>query len=218
MCIISMLLPLAYAAQNVRSKTVVIPLPTEPFRAEGTYVGATPDGFQLLTDMNQTWMISVLPPTKVELTGTATPDYLHPGQQVRFSGEVEKGGEVKEKVNKLTIISPSPDSPPGVFPPIVSGQITGVSGNKVTLRSGKVTVKIELGEEAKIDVKFSDGSLARQGDKVSVRGEIIAGRPGFGFASDVKIAAASPFTSGKTKPSKPAAKKDASATKNGSSG
>ncbi len=51
-----------------------------------------------------TWTVSTLRGTKFHVEGEATPDYLRSGLLVQLSAKVE-GGEIKEPIHKLTIIS-----------------------------------------------------------------------------------------------------------------
>jgi RNase P/RNase MRP subunit p29 len=228
----------------------------EAFDAAGTIEGLLPNGIQINSNANQRWVIMIPRQAKIEVTGTATADFLRPGLYVRFTAEVDKHGTVKEKVAQLSIFTPSRETPPGLFspeaggagvggggfegfgpgpgggvgkPPVgigkplgkipgkaapaatakaytVAGQVTAARNNKLTVNAGTASVKFEVTDDATIDVKMADYSLARKGDKVSVQGRMMKGRPGMGEATSVKIELVSPLSGGKAKPSKPAPK------------
>jgi hypothetical protein len=216
--------------------------PTEDFEAVGTLEGIAPGMIRMTTNANQNWTIKLQPPqTKVELSGTAGPEFLKSGMCVKFTGEVDKQGNVKEKVAQLTVFTPSKDSSlglsqagagasddhfgagaapaaggkpaakasagiePGSY--AIAAQINNIHGGKVIANAGNAIVKFELASDAKVDVKIADVSLARKGDKISVKGKMVVGLVGMGQASDVKIEAAESLSGAKTKPAKPPATK-----------
>jgi len=241
--------------QVPRGKSAPQPV-METFEAGGTIEGLMPNGIQINSNANQRWVIMIPRQAKVEVTGTATADFLRPGLYVRFTAEVDKHGTVKEKVAQLSIFTPSRETPPGLFspeaggagigggafdgfgagpgggvgkPPIgigkapgkipgkavpvetaktytVAGQITSARNNKLTVNAATAAIKFEVTDDAAIDVKVADYSLARKGDKVSVQGRMVKGRLGMGEAISVKIELASPLSGGKTKAVKPAPK------------
>jgi len=246
--------------QGPRGKSAPQPV-MEAFDAAGTIEGLLPNGMQINSNANQRWAIVIPRQAKIELTGTATADFLRPGLYVRFTAEVDKHGTAKEKVAQLSIFTPSRETPPGLFspeaggaaaggafdgfgpgvgkppvgigkPPVgigkapgktsgkaapvetakaytVAGQITAARNNKLTVNAGTASIKFEVTDDAAIDVKVADYSLARKGDKVSVQGKMMKGRPGMGEAASVKIELASPLSGGKAKPVKPAPKHEA---------
>ena len=55
-----------------------------------------------------TWVVNVPANSTISVTGTAEPDYLHPGLYVKFSGELDKKGTVLAKeIDQLEIYTPS---------------------------------------------------------------------------------------------------------------
>ena len=58
---------------------------------------------------------------KVEVTGSATADYLQTGQIVELKAEIDDHGAIKEKVGELTIVSLSSEKH-GLFPPESEGK------------------------------------------------------------------------------------------------
>jgi hypothetical protein len=88
----------------------------EPFAAEGTVQAVTRGRIQMSTDSAQNWTLMVDPKAVVHVTGAAEPDFLRNGLSVRFTAELDKGGVANEKIQQLTIFTPSPENPPGVWP------------------------------------------------------------------------------------------------------
>jgi len=101
--------------RNVPAANAVRP-ELEPFTAEGTIQAVARGRIQMSTDSAQNWMLMVDPKAVVHVTGAAEPDFLRNGLSVRFTAELDKGGVAKEKIQQLTIFTPSPENPPGVWP------------------------------------------------------------------------------------------------------
>ena len=108
--------------------------------------------------------------------------------------------------------------PAGVYS--VAGQITGVQKGTLTVAVGGAALKIEVADDAKIDVRVADYRFARQGDKISVKGKMLPGKPGLGQAAGghVKIEAAEPFSGAKAEPGKPAPRHEPRQPKKGTRG
>ena len=207
-----------------------LPQPTENFEAEGVIEQIMPGRIQMTTNANQKWMIWLTPQSRVELSGTATAELLRPGMCVRLHAAIDKQGNVTEKVEQLTIFTPDRRTTFGLWSEAgkeqfgkggeaklyeVVGRIAAAQQGKLAIVAGSATLKIELAEQAKIDVNLSDLSLARPGDKITVRGKMFPGQPGMGQATEVRVVAAAVLGGAKTKPTKPEpkSKKPATATK-----
>lgn len=89
---------------------------TEPFEADGTVQAIGPGRIQMLTTSNQNWMIFVAPDAVIHVTGTALPDFVRPGMFIRFDAELDKKGNASEKLKELTLFTPSPRDPVGMWP------------------------------------------------------------------------------------------------------
>lgn len=89
----------------------------QKIKTSGTLVSATANQIQLSTSTNETKYVMVGPNTTVSITGTAEPEYLKSGVCVEFVAEVAKGGAVKEKIDHLTIVTPTTDRAVGLYPP-----------------------------------------------------------------------------------------------------
>ena len=63
----------------------------------------------------QHWLLVIYPGTKIMVNGRANPDYLRTGLYVDFKAQYD-GKTVQDKVSELTVVSYSPDRPPGLYP------------------------------------------------------------------------------------------------------
>ncbi len=89
----------------------------EPLNLNGTVVAAQSGMIQVTGAAGEVWYVKTDPQrTKIQVTGTAEPEFLQPGLCVRFTGVITKRGQCQDPVNELTICTPSKDSPLGVYP------------------------------------------------------------------------------------------------------
>ncbi len=204
----------------------------EPFAADGTVQAVGPGRIQMLTNSNQNWMIFIDPKATVHVMGTAKADFLRVGMFIRFSVALDKRGKAQGKVGDLMIFTPTPQNfvgawpeaagagPPdpagdggeaGDRPPVqssnytIAGQIRGSRRGKITVNYGQGMVDIELDENPSIKVDFADYTVARQGNKISVkRGKMYPGRPGMAQATELTIMLSDPLTLNPPKPKRPA--------------
>jgi hypothetical protein len=88
----------------------------QDFKGEGTVEGVLGSRIQMKTKANETVVVQIFPQSQVRLTGTTTVDFLRPGLCVEFTAEVAKNLVVKDKISQLTLISPTPDAPLGLYP------------------------------------------------------------------------------------------------------
>jgi hypothetical protein len=187
----------------------------------GTIEGIAPGRIQVLADSNQMVMIALSPKTKIQVTGEAGAEFLRPGMYVQLKAEVDKRGVVADKIDGLTIITPSPQKLPGIFhqpgaeattpdgfpagkagaggTSTVRGKIASLKKNKMQIQVDRGTVICELGDNPKITLDLADYSMARQGDKITVQGLRMAGASGPLQAMQVKIELAGPLGEKKKK-------------------
>jgi hypothetical protein len=193
----------------------------EPLNLSGTVVAAQAGMIQVASATGETWYLRTDPQrTKIQVTGTAEPEFLQPGLFVRFTGVLTKRGQCQDPVGELTICTPSKDSPVGVYPEsgmgpaeeksakkparpaagassVVVGQIRSVKLGKLVVAAGGTSVKADLADGAKIAVDSADVSLARKGDKIEATGVAFrrpqAGQPGAALVQSVKITLAEPL-------------------------
>ncbi|MBC7855582.1 MAG: hypothetical protein IAF94_19300 [Pirellulaceae bacterium] len=86
----------------------------------------------------------------------------------------------------------------------VAGAISKVGrAGDLTVSAGGAQVKFNLAEDCKISVEVNDLSFVSIGDKITVDGWFLKGRPGEGAANKIEVTAANPLTDGsKKKPTK----------------
>lgn len=66
-------------------------------------------------------MVGMNSQTEIHVTGTAEPGYLAPKMFVEFVADLSATGESKDKIDKLSICSPSSDRPAGLSEPLPQG-------------------------------------------------------------------------------------------------
>lgn len=88
----------------------------------GTIEAIAMGRIQIITDSNEKWMIALTPKTKVQVTGEANADFLRPGMFVQLKADVDKRGVAADKIDELTIVTPSQEKTPGIFssPPVMA--------------------------------------------------------------------------------------------------
>jgi hypothetical protein len=87
-----------------------------PFQLAGTIETFAANRVQIAdptTGMRR--IVTLNPQTIIKTTGEATVGFLHPGLAVEFKGEIDKKGNVTDKVGELTIVSITKEKLPGVF-------------------------------------------------------------------------------------------------------
>lgn len=81
---------------------------------------AAPGLIRMVASDGQVWTLALAANTRLRLRGTMKAELIHPGQFIHFEATVEhKTGEVEEKLEQVTVFTPTPDNPDtqlGVFP------------------------------------------------------------------------------------------------------
>lgn len=157
-----------------------------------------------------TWSVIVPNDLPVQVTGEATPDYLHHGLMVRFTVQGKEQGAT-ETVHQLTIVTAashkahhkgSTASNPADTNPVsqkeeagrtVIGQLGHLHNNQWSVMANGKTRHIELADDVKIDVAYTGSHFVSPGDKIVVQGEMIRGKPGTCTASSVQVTLAKPL-------------------------
>jgi hypothetical protein len=190
-------------AQQAKPDTVTI---------EGTIQTATSKQLQVTDNKGKKWTILGHKGTKLTITGTANPEFLHPDLTLQFTASVDDKNAVKDKVGELTVVTASEENKPGIEAEAaagdkaatrtakITGKLTACHGKKLTVHAGAHTLQVELTDSPKINVSFSDGSVISHGDKVEVQGQAVQNK-GVCTADDVKVTLAQPLNgTKKTKP------------------
>ena len=90
---------------------------------------------------NRRLHIAIPANAKVEVSGKATADYLQTGQTVQFQAEIENH-LIKGKVDKLSVVTPSPDKQTGIFPAGGDQDGFGAEGGGKPARSAAAAAKM----------------------------------------------------------------------------
>jgi len=186
----------------------------ERFEAVGTLDKKNPGGILITTNSRQKWVIGVTPKTKITFTGKAKPAFLRPGMFVALKALVDSKGKATEKIEKLSVFTPSSKKVPGLYPEGPTPEpAKGRSGNRkppeptlfevrgkliaynprdrrFRVLTPRGTVEGEFSENAKITVEITDPTFAAPGDKVEVKGKMLPNVPGRALATSLKIKAA----------------------------
>jgi len=82
----------------------------------------------------------------------------------------------------------------------VTGVIRGIRDGKIFVQAGRLTATAEVDPKATIRIEIPSYVLAKKGDKIEVRGKVVA--PGYATANEIRITATKPLE-GTTKFEKP---------------
>lgn len=107
-------LPTGLVAQNVGNvRRAQQQAAVQPVEIHGTIQGLSRTGVKVLAQNNQVMLVSFTPRTKIVVTGTTTAAALRSGVFVEFDADLDASGQVQGKIDKLTVISLSPQRQPG---------------------------------------------------------------------------------------------------------
>jgi len=85
--------------------------------ASGTIEAVAPGLIQIKSIAGELWLVRLTRETTVQVTGEAKADVVTVGSFVSFVADVDKRrSQVQEKVDKLTLFTPSPERQFGAFP------------------------------------------------------------------------------------------------------
>jgi hypothetical protein len=170
----------------------------ERFAAEGQVLNFGRDQILMRTNTNQNWLIYIDPKAKIRVVGAAEADFLSRGHSIRFTAVMDERGQIKEKVDKLTLFTPSQPTDWGFWPEetepqegegaengpgggkvgpnpahpagvyMIAGRIEGIRKGKLTINARLARFLIELAEKPKIKVDLADLRVMQRGDKISV--------------------------------------------------
>ena len=212
------------ASLAASSAAVIAQVPgVHSLEASGTLEAVRGNVLEVKTPMLEIWHVQIDPQAKVQVNGTAELDYLRPGLAVRFSGEIDKKGNLQGEVKDLEIFTPrkgdlglfetgaAEDAKPvrnaGAGSYQIRGKISKLKDGEITVTAGK-KVTGKLASDAKVTVNVSEVTYAQPGDGVKVQGQYNdpnrpnAERriPGRAIASEVSITLAKPLVSKFKKP------------------
>ena len=114
-----------------------------------------------------------------------------------------KPAEARKRFGTGTGAGPAAGKPPTSNVYTVAGQIAGSRKGRLTVNTGRAAVRIQVADDAKIDVDFADYSVAKPGDRISVtKGKMFAGRMGIAQALELTIKLSKPLALPKKKPAR----------------
>jgi hypothetical protein len=179
--------PRRYGGQNIGPRV-------EPVSIAGLLKIKKPGLLLIATENQGDLLIGVNPKTQVAYTGEAKPAFLRPGMYVAFKATVDLKGNTTEKIEKMSVFTPSPAKPVGFFPenggaepeepkkaakktkePLlyeVRGKLMGYNprDGRIQVNALRGLVHGQLAEDLKIPVEINDASFftfAAVGDKVA---------------------------------------------------
>ena len=160
------------------------------------------------------WSVLVPPDTPIQVKGEATPDYLHAGLMVQFTVP-QDAKEVTVTVHELTIVTAASrkyanKTSAASKPPVhaggdapaskaksegrtVVGQLGHLHDDKWSVITDSKTWHVELADDVKIKVAFTGSHFIKHGDKISVQGQMVHGKPGTCTASNIQVTLAEPL-------------------------
>ncbi len=98
-------------------------------KLSGVIEALAPGRIQMVTDAGEAWLLQVMSQADVEVTGTATPEFLAPGQFVSFVAQVDtRHSKIDAQVGSLTIFTPDQEHMLGAFPEGPAGAGPGQPG------------------------------------------------------------------------------------------
>jgi hypothetical protein len=155
----------------------------QPVEISGTIRAVARGGIAVGTSDNKMWKVAIVTATKiqvgtkVEVTGAATVDSLQSGFFVEFTAEVDNRGTIQEKVDALTVITPTREKLPGVYSDADGGFGGNVGGNGIddSPKSGKKTGRT-TGKSGRTSGKAA--SRAQMVGKCRIIGQLVVGRGG----------------------------------------
>ena len=196
----------------------VSPYMSRFFSGTGTLVGASSGVLQVNAN-GSIWRIKPIAGARIEVVGTAGPDFLRPGLFVKFQAPYDSNdnnnGKALVPVTALEIVTlqfgemsgalpvdatkaaaagaaNNPPLPPTARTLVVIGQITRYKNKELTVIAGKRTLQAELDPAPTIKVHLSDVGLAHPGDQIDVDGYYL-NKPGDAMANQVRITLAAPL-------------------------
>ena len=196
----------------------VSPYMSRFFSGTGTLVGASAGVLQVNAN-GSIWRIKPIAGARIEVVGTAGPDFLRPGLFVKFQAPYDFNGNNNGKalvpLTTLEIITKHSGEMPGAIPAdatkvaaadaknnpplpptartlVVIGQITRYKNKELTVMAGNRTLQADLDPAPTIKVHVSDPSFAHPGDQVDVDGYYL-NKPGYAVANSVLITLAAPL-------------------------
>ena len=189
----------AWAGLPAAAQVNRAPLMASP---QGTIEEIAPGMVRIATTGGEFWIVRIPRGAEVLVTGSTHADFLAPGLCIKFTADVtvrRKTAKAENKIEKLTVITPSEQELLGAFPVggfddnqgpdaanaeggkkksgeaqvsrfEIRGRITGMKNGRLSVAFGTGSIEIELADNPEIDLSVADYRLAKKGDKISCQG------------------------------------------------
>jgi|GEM_PF-2153656 len=196
---------------------------TTPLSESGRIEAVGPGMLKMKTD-NAVWVVSIgRGQSKVQVEGTAEPDYLRAGLPVKFVGEIaDAKGALKGEIAELEIFSPQGKTAIGLFnkggdagaKPVktfgpgeyeIRGKVASFKDGELVVSVGPKKVSGKVASGLVIKVNVDDIAYAQAGDAVDVKGVYYEHgkpdpnlqKPGEAIGQEVSVKLAKPLASRK---------------------
>jgi hypothetical protein len=186
----------------------------------GTVQGVIDGKIQFETAKSETWLIQLGGETKLHVEGTAELSYLRGGLAVRFTGEFDKKGALKDDIKEIEIFTPqgknglglfadaSADKPvrnaaPGSYE--IRAKVVSFKDNEIVVSAGNKKISGKVPDDAAIKVSVEDVKDVKSGDKAKVKATYFDPQkpylmnPGSALGEVVEVTLANPLTGAKKK-------------------
>jgi hypothetical protein len=149
----------------------------QPVAIQGRIQGVAKGGIVVAANNNQAWRVSVLPVTKMNVTGATTADALRPGLVVEFVAQIDDRGAIQGKIDALTVTSITKDKQIGI---VSSGDAKADSGDGGFAANAKKDSGETGGKRAKRPPRTAGKTASRTQPAGSYRvvGKLLVGRGG----------------------------------------
>jgi hypothetical protein len=196
-----------------------VPLNSLAYEDSGTLEMVQPDGIRIQDSKNETWLLTVVPQTKICVAGEAEVDCLRPGVFVKFTGELDKKGNLKAPIEAFEMFtaegkanlglfaagdedaSAKPLRNPGAGSYLIRGKLASFRDGSFTVVAGRTKLSGKVADDVKVTVTLDDLSVAQSGDKVEVKAwyydqrkpNTAFNRPGLGKAQEITVTLSKPL-------------------------
>ena len=122
--------------QQQQQQQMLQQMQPQPVSIDGTVAGVTHGTIMVTDKAGKTWKVVVPATATVDVSGTASADYLAPNLTVDFKTDLDEHGAMKDKVSELTVITPSADQPMGILD-VASSANAGAAAGGAAAGGGK---------------------------------------------------------------------------------
>lgn len=133
----------------------------------------------------ESWVLNLMPETKVVVEGEAQTECLRPGLSVQLNVTLNKKGLVTKDVEEIEIFSPQGKASLGFFPVgddaaarplrnpgagewLVKGKLASFRDRELAITAGSRKIVAKTAADLKVSLKLDDVNLAQQGDEIKI--------------------------------------------------